>query len=170
MVDPVAALRAKSAQILAEAQRRAEALDADARELERLATLADKYGFTLVEKASASANGATSGIATEGDSEGLEPIDENSPAYKMAILASERALKAAGGPLELNQLFDACLHLGVQIGGKRPLSTLSAYLAHEKSTVESIRKGVYWLKGTPIPRTRPHGDVLISNPNELGRR
>jgi hypothetical protein len=74
------------------------------------------------------------------------------PAYRAAICVAENALRAAQGPLELNQIYDACLSAKVPLAGKRPLSTLSAYLSHEKSTVKSIRKGVYWLKDEPLPK------------------
>jgi hypothetical protein len=43
MVDPIQMLRTKKAKILADAQREAEASDADARELERLAALAEVW-------------------------------------------------------------------------------------------------------------------------------
>ncbi len=133
---------------MAKAERDADALEGEARELEHLAALADKYGLTLVEKP-AGANGAAS---TEPVSRVISvTVDINGPAYKAAINASENAIRAAGHPLELSELFDACESLGVKLGGQRPQSTLSAYLAHSKSTVESIRKGVYWLKGVPTP-------------------
>lgn len=72
--------------------------------------------------------------------------------HKAAISACENAIKAANSPLEVNQLFDACMSLGVHLGGKRPQSTLCAYLAHETSTVRPIKRGVYWLKDAPIPQ------------------
>ncbi|MGP0090725.1 MAG: hypothetical protein ACLPKB_12310 [Xanthobacteraceae bacterium] len=157
MIDPKAIIEAKKAKLLAEArrqadallvkaQREADALDAEAHDLERLASLADKYGWALVEKTK-----APNGSAAAHDNDEAPDVDVNGPAYRAAITVSEHALKAAGQPLELSELFDACLSQRVPLGGKRPASTLSAYLAHEKSTVESIRKGVYWLKGVRIP-------------------
>lgn len=139
MVDPLEILRAKKAKILADAQREAESLDADARELERFKALAEKYGLAVVEK----------GAPVK---EAISRPDTNGAAYKAAISVAEQALKAAGKPLELSELFDACHSVGVRLAGKRPQSTLSAYLAHDKSTVHSIRKGVYWLKGVPEPQ------------------
>lgn len=146
MMNPVEVLRAKRAKILADAQRAADALDADARELERLTLLAEKYGLALVEKTE-TANG-----------EEVITVDPSGPAYRAAINISENALKAAGRPLELNMLFDACISAGVPLAGKRPQSTLSAYLSHQASTVESIRRGVYWLKGVNPPDP---GHVLL---------
>ncbi|MFZ1962268.1 MAG: hypothetical protein WAU78_02145 [Roseiarcus sp.] len=144
MRDPITILRAKKAKILADAQREADALDADVRKLKELSSLADKYGFALIEKDNGQL--APDGAADEGI-----VVDLDGPSYKAAISASEQALKAANQPLELSELFDACESVGVKLGGKRPQSTLSAFLSHESSTVESISKGVYWLKGVPVP-------------------
>ncbi len=149
MVDPIAALKAKKAKILADAQREAEALDADARELERLASLADKYGLALVEKDTGKLNGKEE---TE-----IPAFDPDGPVYKAAISVSENVLRTAGAPLELSVLYDACVGAGVRLGGVRPQSTLSAYLSHPKSTVCSIRKGLYWLKDRPRPDETPDG-------------
>jgi hypothetical protein len=151
MIDPTKLIKARKAKLLAEAQRQADALlekaqreaqtlDAEARDLDRLASLAEKYGFALVEKDKA-INGS-----------GGPSVDVTGPAYRAAINVSENALRAAGQPLELNELFDACLSAKVPLAGKRPRQTLSAYLSHPKSTVESIRKGVYWLKGEEVPQ------------------
>jgi hypothetical protein len=152
-MDPTEAIKAAKAKIIAEAKadaervlasakRQAEALDDDAREMEKLVTLADKYGYMLVPKVAQNGNGLA-----EIDIH----VDRNGPAYKAAISVSENALKAAGSPLELSQLFDACVSARVPLAGKRPQSTLSAYLSHQNSTVESIRRGVYWLKGVDVP-------------------
>jgi hypothetical protein len=143
MTDPIATLKAQKAKILADAQQAADALDADTRELERLKALADKYGLTLVEK------GASEPDSRPHDAQPL--VDPEGPAYKAAINVSENAIRAAKLPLELGILYDACIGAGVPLAGKRPQSTLSAYLAHEKSTVESIRRGLYWLKGVRRP-------------------
>jgi hypothetical protein len=159
MVDPVAAIRAKKAKILADAQREAEALDADARDLERLASLAEKYGYTLAEKTPVEGEVVVSegefelanGERLAGSLIETIPVDVNGPAYKAAISVAERTLREARMPLELSVLFDSCISVGVPLGGVRPQSTLSAYLSHKNSTVESIRKGVYWLKGIPVP-------------------
>ena len=147
MVDPVAAIKAKKAKILADAQREADALDADAREIERLQSLAEKYGLALVEKTQAAEPAEPD---EEPEMNGVT-VDLDGPAYRAAINVSENLIKAATAPLELDLLFDACVHAGVPLGGKRPRSTLSAYLSHPKSTLESIRHGVYWLKGVPVP-------------------
>lgn len=146
-MDAIAALKAKRAQILANAQREAEALDADARELERAQAIAAKYGLELVEKVRAS--GAPRAV----EAKPAKP----EPTYRTAITVSETALRAAGAPLELSQLFDACQRQGVPLAGKRPQSTLSAYLAHDSSTVESIRRGIYWLRGVPVPGSGESG-------------
>jgi hypothetical protein len=149
-MDPAAILRAKKAKILADAkaaaaklvaaaQLEADAVDADMRLFEQLRPLADKYGLDLVEKANG--HGGEEAIA----------VNLDAPAYKAAIAVAEQALKAAGHPLELSELFDACESIGVRLGGKRPQSTLSAYLSSSHSTVQSIRKGVYWLKNVPVP-------------------
>jgi len=136
-MDPLAALKARKAKLLADV----EALDADARELERLKALADKYGFELTEKAQTKGqNGVPVSINIEG------------PAYRAAINVAENAIRAAGQPLEFKEIYDACVSQRVPLGGKRPESTLSAYLSHSKSTVQSIRKGVYWLKNAPMPQ------------------
>jgi hypothetical protein len=140
MVDAASILKAKKAKILADAQRAADAVDVDLRDLERFRELADKYGLDLVEKV----NGHVALV------DGVF-FDPDGPAYKAAISISENAIRAAGGPLELSQLYDACVSAGVKLGGKRPQSTLSAYLSHDRSTVKSIRKGVYDLKGKPAP-------------------
>ncbi len=149
MTDPVAVLKARRAKILADAQREAETLDADAHELERLQAIAEKYGLTLTDKTQAAAPGDVVPIVRKA------MRVQREPAYRAAINASENALKAANGPLELSQLFDACKSLGVPLAGKRPQSTLSAYLAHEASSVVSIRRGIYWLKGVPLPKGAP---------------
>jgi hypothetical protein len=117
----------------------------------------EKHGFALIEKADAPGDEESDEIA----------VSPDAPAYKAAISVAENALKAARGPLELSQLFDACISSGVPLGGKRPVSTLSAYLSHPKSTVQSIRKGVYWLKGVDLPRPTTPNAVLIEN--GLGR-
>src|SRR5690606_8920987 len=130
MIDPMEAIKARKAKILADAEREAAALDADVREIERLQNIADKYGLTLTEKPKEPAAGAVSA-----------PTEKRDPTYKAAISACENAIKAANSPLEVNQLFDACMSLGVHLGGKRPQSTLCAYLAHETSTVRPIKRG-----------------------------
>ena len=135
-------IRAKRAKILADAQRQAASLD----ELLRLAELADQHGFVLVEKAASDA-GNDSHIDEIADG-----INVNGPAYKAAISVAKQAIRQANWPLELSQIYDACVSTGVPLGGKRPQSTLSAYLSHPASTVESIRKGLYWLKDTPLPK------------------
>jgi hypothetical protein len=161
MSDPANILKARKAKLLAEArrqaealvqdaERRAEALDRDAGEIERLAELAAKYGLEVVEKnplkaAAEKANGTA-------DDDAAITVDPSLPTYRAAISVCEQALKAAKQPLELSELFDACEAAGVRLGGKRPQNTLSAYLSHAKSTVESIAKGTYWLKGV----SRPH--------------
>jgi hypothetical protein len=142
MVDATAILKAKKAKILADAQREAEAIDVDLRELERIA---EKYGLEMVEKANGSADSSLADITAQ-----LEAL-VGGPAYKAAISVSEQAIRAANRPLEFDELFDACMEKGVRLGGERPRSTLSAYLSGSHSTVQSIRKGVYWLKGVPEP-------------------
>lgn len=141
MSDPFEQLRAKKAKILEEAQRQAAAVDADLAELERLQALASKYGLTLT--------------ATE-IARGTRPMvppgsAAAEPAYLRAIKAAEELVQAAGHPLELGDIYDGLVKRGVPLAGERPRSTLSAYLSHEKSTLESIRKGWYWLKGQKVP-------------------
>lgn len=145
MIDPVEVLKAKKAKILADAQQQADAVDADVRELERLRSLAEKYDLVLIEKSGDLTRFFEAKIQSE------KPIELNGAVYKAAINVSENAIRAARQPLELSVLFDACESAGVKLGGQRPQSTLSAYLSHPKSTVESIRKGLYWLKGVPRP-------------------
>jgi hypothetical protein len=149
MVDPVDVLKAKKAKILADAQREADAVDDDVREFERLRSLAEKYDLVLVEKSEARPRVRL--VELKNGQLRDKPLEVNEAAYKAAISVAEHALKQAKGPLELTVLFDACVSAGVPIGGQRPVNTLSAYLSHPKSTVESIRKGVYWLKGVDLP-------------------
>lgn len=144
MIDPVAILKARKAKILADAQREAKAVDADLRELERLNAIAEKYGLTVVKS-----NGRAADHDEAADAE--VAIDLDGPIYKAAISVSEQALKAARHPLDIGELYDACVEKGVKLGGDRPRSTLSAYLSSSHSTVQSIRKGVYWLKDVPVP-------------------
>jgi hypothetical protein len=164
MTDPVDILRARKAKLLAEAKRKAEALVADAKreaealdnaapELERAAAILAKYGLEVVEKdhlAKPSNDRVPNGHSNE--DEPIITVDPALPAYRAAISVCEQAIRAANQPLELSELFDACESVGVRLGGKRPQSTLSAYLSSEKSTVESIARGTYWLKGV----SRPH--------------
>lgn len=146
-MDPIAILRAKKAKILADAHREARAVEADLREIEKFQLLAQKYGLELVEKA----NGQIVPRLAEKPNHDEIAVDTNRPIYKAAISVAEQALRRAGHPLELSEIFDACTQCGVKLGGARPQSTLSAYLSAEKSTVYSIRKGVYWLKNVPVP-------------------
>lgn len=148
MSDPLELLRAKKAKILEDAEREAAAVDADLRELERLRVLAEKYGLTI----------APSSI--EQAVKMHEPLrilpkpgsgEREEPAYAKAIKAAEEMVRAANHPLELSDIYDGLVKRGVPLAGERPRSTLSAYLSHEKSTLESIRKGWYWLKGQPVP-------------------
>jgi hypothetical protein len=160
MMDPSDILKARKAKLLAEAQRRADALVAEARrkadaldrgapELERALALLAEYDLEVVEKnALRTAAERANGRLTEEEI----VVDPNLPSYRAAISVCEQAIKAAKQPLELSVLYDACLNAGVRLGGKRPQSTLSAFLSDDKSTVESISKGMYWLRGV----TRPH--------------
>jgi hypothetical protein len=141
MPDPLELLRAKKAKILEDAQREAAAVDADLTELERLQTLASKYGLALTP--AEIARGTTARISPDPDGE---------PAYMRAIKAAEGLVRAANHPLELSDIYDGLVKRGVPLAGERPRSTLSAYLSHEKSTLESIKKGWYWLKGQPVPQ------------------
>ena len=118
---------------LADAQREAEALDADARELERLAALAEKYGYSSVEKQQSNGvvpNPFQTPFPFQTDT---PAFDAKTPAYRAAISVAENAIKAAGQPLELSVIFDACVDQHVPLAGKRPQSTLSAYLSHGAS-------------------------------------
>jgi hypothetical protein len=161
MVDAIQKLKAEKAKILEDARRKAEALDADMRDLERLAEVAEKYGFLLVEKPAKLDHPIADRIVVHHPDEPPLVFDSKTPAYRAAINVSENALRAARRPLELSELFDACAEKGVPLAGKRPQSTLSAYLAHDASTVESIRRGLYWLKGVAVPS--PFDDLVSSS-------
>jgi hypothetical protein len=141
MSDPLEALRAKKAKILEDAQREAATVDSDLAQLERLQELAGKYGLAL-----------TPAEVSRGNSVRINPeryVAE--PAYARAIRTAEELVRVANHPLELGDIYDGLVKRGVPLAGERPRSTLSAYLAHEKSTLRSIRKGWYWLKGVPVP-------------------
>jgi len=148
MADPLQALKAKKAEILETAQREAEAVDVDLRELERLQTLADKYGLALAPKGAAGAKSASNGHAP--DLLGAPPSSE--ARYVVAIREADKLVRSRARPVQFTELYEWVVGHGVVLGGKRPESTLSAYLAHDKSTLQSIRKGWYWLKGVPIPK------------------
>ena len=146
-MDPIAAIKAKKAKLLAEAHR----LDAAVAELEQAQAIAAKYGFKLAEIEVEAKVEAKSELVTVGEDNTLMIVDPNGPIYKAAINISENAIKAAGAPLELSELFDACEQQGLHLKGKRPQNTLSAYLSSSASTVRSIRRGVYWLKDREVP-------------------
>lgn len=146
MVNPLQKIEAEKARIMEEARRKADALDADARELARLAELAEKYGYSLVD-----AKAVQTPHHPPAEVDPAPPANSNGTAYRAAINAAENVIKAAGAPLELSVIFDACVDMGVPLAGKRPQSTLSAYLSHPASTVYSVRRGVYWLKGVDLP-------------------
>ncbi|WP_076858709.1 hypothetical protein [Bradyrhizobium mercantei] len=148
MSDPFEALRAKKAKILADAEREAAAVDADLRDLERLKVLAEKYGFTLAPATIEQAVRMQAPLRIL-PKPGNEEREE--PAYARAIKAAEELVRAASHPLELSDIYDGLVKRGVPLAGERPRSTLSAYLSHEKSTLQSIRKGWYWLKDEPVP-------------------
>lgn len=155
MADPVQLLKAKKEQILAEAQRQAEALDSDARELERMQSLAEKYGLVLTEKPiTAQKTNAVTVKESPAPQLQLSPTSAAVvaiPAYKQAFAAAEKLVRAYGHPMELKDIFPRLIELGVPLAGVRPQSTLSAYLSHPKSPMLSVRKGLWWLKGEPIP-------------------
>jgi hypothetical protein len=151
MADPISILRARRAKILAEAQRELEAIDNDLRELERLTTVVHKYGLEVVDKATTVPRNLDDEFGDELLKIVYGPEIVHGPTYKAAISVSEQTIRAANQPLELDELYDACVDKGVKLGGERPRSTLSAYLSHSASTVRSIRKGTYWLKDLPVP-------------------
>jgi hypothetical protein len=146
MSDPFEAMKAKKAKILADAERDAAAVDADMRELEKAQGIAHKYGLTLT------AVPVPRVISDRHLEAVLSSFGEDEPAYKKALFISEKAVREAGIPLELSVLYEACVQAKVPLAGKRPQSTLSAYLAHKASPLESIRRGVYWLRNMPRPR------------------
>lgn len=155
MADPVQLLKAKKEQILAEAKRQVEALDSDARELERMQSLAEKYGLVLTEKPVAVQKTST-GTVTESPAPQLQLTSSSAnigavPAYKQAFAAAEKLVRGYGHPMELKDIFPRLIEQGVPLAGVRPQSTLSAYLSHPKSPMLSVRKGLWWLKGEPIP-------------------
>jgi hypothetical protein len=156
MSDPLETLKAKKAKILADADREAAAVDHDMRLLEEAVAVANKYGLVLAQEPP-HADIKPSNVLI---SKHVFPwTADGSAAYKAAICVAENVIKQAGVPLELSVLYDACLSLNVRLGGKRPQSTLSAYLSHASSSVESIRKGLYWLKGVPLPSKKSPTDT-----------
>jgi hypothetical protein len=183
MSDPLEALKAKKAAILADAERAASAVDDDLRALAQAQAIANRYGLVLAkapepEPESPPPPPPLPVIQEPSQVETLSNIkllcSQNRAAYKAAICVAEYTVKQFGRPLELNDLYGACIAMGVRLGGKRPQSTLSAYLSHDSSTVESIRKGVYWLKGVPVPDpkdTPTDGGAYINGrriPDDMG--
>ncbi|UDQ87332.1 hypothetical protein LJE71_13525 [Xanthobacter autotrophicus] len=139
MASPVDLIRAQRAQILDEARRKAAALDLEARDLEKAIALLDKYGYVAIPKSEV------------GSSDEYVEVNASGAAYKAAISVAERAIRDAGRPLELRELYESCVNAGVTLSGKRPQGTLSAFLSHPSSTVRSIRRGIYWLKDVDPP-------------------
>ena len=70
--------------------------------------------------------------------------------YLKAIAAAEAVIRSEGRPVELKVIYDR-IHDAVDLSGEKPRNVLSAYLSHQKSTLQSVRKGWWWLKDTPIP-------------------
>jgi hypothetical protein len=152
MVDPLQALKAKKNKILQDAKKQVEAIDHDLQELARLQSLAEKHGLALVPKLETPVTAPPKAPTPAGAVDTGPAMQEEAPSRR-AIRLSETMVRTAGKPLYLGQIYSELVRLGIKIGGKRPRNTLSAYLANSKH-IESISKGLYWLRDVPLPITR----------------
>ncbi len=73
-------------------------------------------------------------------------------------------------PLDLSLLYDACVSLGVRLGGAAPsINSQRLPVTPILNRRKSIRKGVYWLKGVPLP-SRNSGDTPTDGGYVNGQR
>lgn len=147
MPTAVNLLEAKKAKILEDAQNAAAEIDHDLKKLQEMEEIVKKYGLVIVE---------TGKDAVQGSYAILQHNKPNSrkrgteSLHHRAVREAEEVIRAAGKPVSLSDLHAAIVQKGVELGGRRPQNTLSAYLSGSEN-VESIRKGWWWLKGAPVP-------------------
>ena len=139
-MDPLKALEAKKAQILADANRAAAEIERDMAAIENMKQIADKYGFDFVCKGDDT--DSRGGMAGAGKAKTRRNPNSVS---QIAQRASEQMIRLIDEPIEINDLLEWLQTKGVNVQGKRPIGTLSAYLsANDK--LASMRKGWWGLK------------------------
>ncbi|MGD9658141.1 MAG: hypothetical protein AB7U61_10995 [Methylocystis sp.] len=140
-MDPRQVLEAKKAKILDDARKAAAEIDRDLSLIEQAKQIADKYGFDFVEKGK-----PINGMAKI--SSALAPVksrrDPNSPS-QLSQRYCEELIRERGHPVSIHDLKEFLTRKGVEIGGIKPIGTLSAYLSSNKA-IASMRKGWWGLK------------------------
>ena len=71
--------------------------------------------------------------------------------------------KAGGGPMHFKEITNEIIRKGYYYtaSSKNPENTVNSYLSRNKKLFERVEKGVYKLKGTPVPHTAVVGVVPV---------
>jgi len=129
----------------------AEAMEQDARQMERLAL---KHGWKIEIK-DAAANGESpppaevSRVApSPAPRKGGKVPDPNSTTARSKS-ESVKIIQRLNRPVPLSELVEKLAHVGVRLGGKKPNQALSANLGHCPDVVPTKRG--WWLVGVKMP-------------------
>jgi hypothetical protein len=140
-LDPMMVLE----QELVASQQRTAEIAADMEALKKLKEITAKYGLTIVSGDPVKNSAAQPPVAHLP----IYKLPHHGSVYTRAKAAGEAVIRAAGKPMQLSDVFDELVKHGIEIGGKTPKNTLSAYLGQNPNLVSTPRG--WWLKATPVP-------------------
>lgn len=140
MPDPKKLLEAQMAEHLAKARE----IERDLQEYQRIT---EKYGLDSSKPSEQSVK--------------AKPLKESTAAR--ARREAEDYVFTRGQPVALTPLYEELVKRGVEIGGKTPRSTLSAYLG-QGGNLKSTPEG-WWFKDRPIPK-KPRKSFFAGGGNE----
>lgn len=151
-LDPMMVLE----QELVASQQRTAEIAADMEALKKLKDITAKYGLAIVsadpiERADRAAARVPLPILK---------LPHHGSVYTRTKVAGEAVIRTAGKPMQLSAVYDELVRQGVEIGGKTPKNTLSAYLGQNPNLVSTPRG--WWLKGAALPTQGPMDHSQIS--------
>lgn len=151
MSDAQKLKEAKKAEIMETAKRRADELDRDFSEMERLHA---KYGLTFGPVPGIAPPTPTAPLTPTHAANGVHGAARGNPqsATARSKAESEKIIRELNRPVPLSELFEKVTARGVKIGGKNPKWVLSSNLG-QAPTLISTPDG-WWLKDEPLPEKK----------------
>jgi hypothetical protein len=154
MSSPQDILKAEKAKVLEDARKameaaneRAQAIDDDLQALAQAEAIAAKYGLEIRPAAQVR---PTEPAPASPPAKIVRFKLKPAPVSRRAQNAAVKMIREANRPLPVRELFAAMPAQGIEIAGKRPESTFSAFLSG-CGELETAGHGYWWLRGVPRP-------------------